>query len=348
MSTSANIHYKETLEGIHFEELHELLNKTSEGERKVSLDHTRTVFQKSRFFEFALDGERLVGVVRAISDGEWSVLYDVAVEKEYQDVVLKELLIRFIKQLRGQHIFVTTQAKNIAFYEAIGFQRTKTAFTYTGYGELPDKKEFNNRSEYFLPVSYRFENEFAEMTGPFAHTHRVPKEKRKVDLHYTDSLDGIDFARVSEILRTAFGHRENSATSDSPERIAHIKHLFEISDYVEFAFEKDKLIGVARAISDGLEQAYLQKVAIDPDYQGYGVGLKIVTSLSDRAVNDGLTLFLHTHPGAVGFYNRKGFLRNKTSLDYNPQDESNPGPPMSKETLQGFYLPIGYRFPDEI
>lgn len=51
-------------------------------------------------------------------------------------------------------------------------------------------------------------------------------------------------------------------------------------------------------------------------------------------------IFLNTHPGGVGFYNQKGFRRNKTALLL-------PAHEMPDEIKKGFCLPRGYRFSDE-
>lgn len=131
----------------------------------------------------------------------------------------------------------------------------------------------------------------------------------------------------------------------SEEKIARTKYLFEISEYVSFAYDGDRLIGVARAITDGIEEAYIQNVAVDPSYQGCGVGWQVVVKLSEEIKKNGLNPFLHTHPGAVGFYNRKGFRRNKTAMDYINFDEEISQ--ISSEIIKGFYLPIGFKFADE-
>ena len=81
-------------------------------------------------------------------------------------------------------------------------------------------------------------------------------------------------------------------------------------------------------------------VAIDPDYQGLHLGMEIITRLA--AQMNGQNIFLNTHPGGVGFYNRKGFRRNKTALLYSAN------PVMPKRIKKGFVLPKGYRFPDEL
>ena len=56
----------------------------------------------------------------------------------------------------------------------------------------------------------------------------------------------------------------------------------------------------------------------------------------------GQNIFLNTHPGGVGFYNREGFLRNKTAMLYPAH------PDMPEEVAKGFVLPRGYRFADEM
>lgn len=58
------------------------------------------------------------------------------------------------------------------------------------------------------------------------------------------------------------------------------------------------------------------------------------------ASNERSKYFLNTHPGGVGFYNQKGFRRNKTALLLQAHE-------MPDEIKKGFCLPRGYRFSDE-
>lgn len=348
-----SISYKENLSDIDYTQLNAMLVDIFGSKKAKDVLHTKTVFEKSQYFVFAFDDGQLIGAVRAISDGEWAVIYNFGVQKEYQgSAVEKEVLSRLVRQLKGQHIFTNALPGTLAFYEQNGFQRTKTAYTYVGFEQ--DIK--NYPKGYFLPEGYCFENEFYKVKLPFA-SHHIPQKKKEVFLSYTTSREGIDYARVTEIIAQAFrGEYSESTDREKPfeetftileaEEVAKTKHLFDISDYVSFAYDDNRLVGVARAITDGLEEAYIQNVAVDPAYQGYGIGWQVVVNLSEDIKKDGLNPFLHTHPGAVGFYNRKGFLRNKTAFDYRGPDEGNEDVPQAVE--QGFYMPIGYRFPDEI
>jgi ribosomal protein S18 acetylase RimI-like enzyme len=336
-----SISYLENRESVSYEEVNRVLTEIFGAEKSKDTKHTETVFEKSQNFVFAFDSEKLVGVARAISDGEWSVIYNFGVLKEYRGRKIgSEMLRRLVAQLKGQHIFTNTLPDSIGFYEKNGFQRTKTAFTYVGDGE--DAGRYGEG--YFLPEGYKFENEFYPVDLPFA-GHRKPEKKKEVDLRYTNSRDGVDYRRVNEIIAIAFGGRELRPEEESEERIARTKYLFDISEYVSFAYDGERLVGVARAITDGAEEAYIQNVAVDPSYQGYGIGWQVVVKLSEEIKQNGLNPFLHTHPGAVGFYNRKGFRRNKTAVDYmNIEGEM---PPMPPEVEKGFYLPTGFRFADE-
>ena len=338
-----SITYKENLDNIDYKELNKLLRDVLGEEKAQDEQHTRKAFENSRYFVFAYEDDRLIGAVRALSDGDWAVIYNFAVLTDYEGTdIEKEILARLVHQLKGQHIFTNARPGSIAFYEANGFQRTKTAFTYVGY----EGAEKNYPEGYFLPLNYRFENEFYKTQLPFP-TLNIAKKKDDVKLTYTNSRDGVDYARVNEIIVKAFGSNRSRNENDfSPEKIAKTKHLFDISEYVSFAYDRDNLVGVARAITDGVEEAYIQNVAVDPDYQGHGIGWKVVVNLSEEIQKNGLNPFLHTHPGAVGFYNRKGFLRNKMALDYRKYDDNLPPMPTVIET--GFYVPVGYRFENEI
>jgi len=331
--------YIEDPEGVDYNELNLLLSEVY-ADTNRDVQRTKKAFGSSQHFVFAYDGDRLVGAVRAISDGDWAVIYNHAVKEGYGDDVAKELIKRLVDQLKGQHIFVNARIGSISFFEENGFQRTKTAYTYVGF----EGKENEYPKGYFLPLGYKFENEYVEKK---AHTKPDKDSKKKgLELSYTSSREGIDYERVTQVLSGAFGKKRNEVITITREKIERTKELFDLSEYVSFAYDGEKLIGVARAITDGVEEAYIQNVAVDPDYQGLGIGWEVVKKLGEDIQKDGLNPFLHTHPGAVGFYNHKGFLRNKTALDYRNDDElSHPMPP---EMETGFYLPKGYRFIDEL
>jgi ribosomal protein S18 acetylase RimI-like enzyme len=334
------ITYQETNENIDYGQVNRVLTELFGTKKAGDVNHTRTVFERSQHFVFAFDNEALVGLARAISDGEWAVIYNFGVVAGYRDQpVGSEILKRMTSQLKGQHIFAIVLPDEISFYERNGFRRTKTAFTYVGFGDGADAYG----PDHFLPEGYKFENEFYPVELPFA-THRIPSKKRDVELVYSNERAGIDYRRVNEIIAGAFAADAKIAPGEvNEESIARTKYLFDISDYVSFAYDRGQLIGVARAITDGAQEAYIQNVAVDPDYQGYGVGWQVVVNLGEEIRRDGLNPFLHTHPGAVGFYNRKGFRRNKTAMDF--VDETEHMPP---EVEQGFYVPTGYQFIDEL
>lgn len=332
------ITYSESLEHINYNDLNALLKTVLGKEKAREADHTKKAFVNSQNFVFAFDDNKIIGAVRAISDGDWSVIYNLAVYEQYEGEVEKELLKRLVQQLKGQHIFVNARIGSVGLYEQNGFQRTKTAYTYVGF----DGYEKNYPKGFFLPLDYRFENELGKAKKlPFPGRNKA-KKKENVELRYTSSRENLDFYRATEIIGSAFGRKKSPITQDEVDKT---KYLFDISEYATFAYDGDKLVGVARAITDGAEEAYIQNVAVDPEYQGHGIGWKIVVDLGEIIQKDGLNPFLHTHPGAVGFYNHKGFLRNKTALDYRDETEETPENP---DVEQGFYLPKGYRFVDEL
>ena len=142
---------------------------------------------------------------------------------------------------------------------------------------------------------------------------------------------GIDYARLNELLSLAFGGRPRDGKIT--------RRTFENSPYTEYAYDGGKLIGCARAESDGVSQGLILNVAVDPEYQGLHIGMETVARLA--AQMKGQNLFLNTHPGGVGFYSREGFRRNRTALLLPAH------PDMPPETAAGFILPKGYRFDGE-
>lgn len=94
---------------------------------------------------------------------------------------------------------------------------------------------------------------------------------------------------------------------------------FENSYASIFVFDEDKLIGFGRMISDGVRQSALYDIAINPDYQGQGIGKEIVSRLIAKTPN--CNIILYASPGKENFYKRLKFKKMKTGMAFfsNPE-----------------------------
>jgi ribosomal protein S18 acetylase RimI-like enzyme len=78
------------------------------------------------------------------------------------------------------------------------------------------------------------------------------------------------------------------------------------SRYVVSAWNGERLVGFARALSDGATNAYVSTVVVLPEYQGKGIGREMMTRL--LAGKDGIRFVLHAaRPEVKGFYEKLGF-----------------------------------------
>lgn len=85
------------------------------------------------------------------------------------------------------------------------------------------------------------------------------------------------------------------------------------SNPVVTVWDKERLIGFARATSDGVYRAGIWDVIVDPDYQGMGLGRKLVqTVLSHPLVSKVERVYLTT-THQQSFYERIGFQQNETT-----------------------------------
>jgi GNAT superfamily N-acetyltransferase len=72
------------------------------------------------------------------------------------------------------------------------------------------------------------------------------------------------------------------------------------------AWRGDRLVGFARAVSDGVLRAYIEDVLVAPDVRGIGVGHALVSAILDQLRHvDVVTLFCSTN--LVSYYERAGF-----------------------------------------
>ena len=319
--------------GIDFSQAARVLSRSLEIREDWDEGKTREAFLNSSYAVSALEGDRTVAVGRAISDGcAWTLITDVAVLPEYRRKGIGGALLAKIRaHFRGHELFTYTYAGGIPFFEANGFRRSRNSFTYAGENnEAIDSRLL--REGFFLPEGYRFESESAPLAGNFPTGRKSTLDRESLRLSFSETFAGLDYGELNGLLTLAFGGRERDA--------AVTRKTFENSRYVEFVRDGGKLIGCARAESDGVSQGLILNVAVDPGYQGLHIGEEILRRLA--AQMRGQNLFLNTHPGGVGFYNRRGFRRNKTALLYPAH------PDMPAEIAKGFILPEGFRFADEM
>ncbi len=69
-----------------------------------------------------------------------------------------------------------------------------------------------------------------------------------------------------------------------------------------------RIIGMGRALSDGVSDAYIQDVVVDPAFRGRGIGSRIVADLVHRLRHDGIDwIGLGAEAGTYDFYRKAGF-----------------------------------------
>lgn len=165
-----------------------------------------------------------------------------------------------------------------------------------------------------------------------AMVYRFSKEGRSMKITYKITKDDINWKEVAAVLdRSGLSHLP-------PEKQ---KAAFTNSYAVVFVYDGNKIVGVARALSDGVCQGAIYNVALDPDYQGYGIGKEMIRNLLRQLA--GQNVILYTHPKTISLYERMGFRRAKSAMEYFDIDEEH----LEWMEQVGFFLPEGYRFCDE-
>ena len=93
----------------------------------------------------------------------------------------------------------------------------------------------------------------------------------------------------------------------------YLKKAMDNSLYKCFAFSNTKLIGVGRALADGVDCSYFCDIAVHPDYQGKGIGKSIVKKLLELSEGH-KKIILYANPGKESFYQKFGFKRMATAM----------------------------------
>lgn len=85
-----------------------------------------------------------------------------------------------------------------------------------------------------------------------------------------------------------------------------IRKMFEHSDLIVTAWDGDRLVGLARTITDWVWSSYLADLAVSPDHQKLGIGKKLVELTREEIGEESMILLLSV-PDAMTYYPRIGF-----------------------------------------
>lgn len=85
-------------------------------------------------------------------------------------------------------------------------------------------------------------------------------------------------------------------------------------------YHNEELIGAGRVVGDGAMYFYVQDVIVHPEYQGSGLGYKVMERIEHylaKTCKKGSTIGLFAAQGKEGFYKKFGYsLRDGQELGY--------------------------------
>ncbi|MCF6236936.1 MAG: GNAT family N-acetyltransferase [Gammaproteobacteria bacterium] len=124
-----------------------------------------------------------------------------------------------------------------------------------------------------------------------------------MELEWQYSLKHICWKELSELYKVTLGNKKPTD----------LETAFTNSMFRCFVFEQRKLIGVGRALADGIDCSYICDVAVHPEFQGLGVGKKIISKLVELSAGH-KKIILYACPGKEPFYKKLGFKRMSTAM----------------------------------
>jgi N-acetylglutamate synthase-like GNAT family acetyltransferase len=96
----------------------------------------------------------------------------------------------------------------------------------------------------------------------------------------------------------------NRPTTDN-ERMA---KMYDNSNLIVTAWDKDKLVGISRSLTDFCYCCYMSDLAVSKDYQTMGIGKKLI-ELTKNEIGEQTALLLLSAPTAMDYYPKVGFQK---------------------------------------
>jgi predicted N-acetyltransferase YhbS len=122
-------------------------------------------------------------------------------------------------------------------------------------------------------------------------------------IRYDSDHASADFRAIDELFRAAgLGARDPDRYSEACRR----------SYACILAWDGDRVVGMGRLLSDGYIASAVFDVVVHPDYQGRGIGRRIMDLLHEAAPRT--THLLFAVPGKESFYRKMGYYPCRTGM----------------------------------
>jgi len=128
----------------------------------------------------------------------------------------------------------------------------------------------------------------------------VGRPRMRVEIEYRDETRGITRESVLPLYKA-----NEWSSANKPKEL--YRSLMNSHSLVT-AWDGEKLVGLANAISDGYLVVYYSHVLVLPDYQGQGVGRELMNRVMSR-YPDFHQHMLVADNDSIGFYEKCGFVR---------------------------------------
>lgn len=101
---------------------------------------------------------------------------------------------------------------------------------------------------------------------------------------------------------------ENSGLPRPTNDNERIEKMYQNSNLVVSAWDKQLLVGISRSITDWVWSCYLADLAVRQEYQGKGIGKRLVELTKEKVGEESMVLLLSV-PSAMEYYPRVGLQK---------------------------------------
>ena len=92
-----------------------------------------------------------------------------------------------------------------------------------------------------------------------------------------------------------------------------ISKMFNNSNLIVTAWDKDILVGISRSLTDFCYCCYLSDLAVRKDYQKRGIGEKLI-AITKNEIGEQTALILLSAPNATDYYPKVGFQKSDNAF----------------------------------